>query len=68
MGQKNFALLVEITTQDEAEETEDDEEDNVVVARIDFDKNGEPIYLDPTDEEFDQVKEAYDKLMTETES
>jgi hypothetical protein len=28
------------------------DEDNAVVARIDFDAAGEPIYLDPTEEEF----------------
>jgi uncharacterized protein YrzB (UPF0473 family) len=66
LGQKNFALLVEISEEEESEN--DDEDDNLVVARIDFDQDGEPIYLDPTDEEFDQVKAAYDELMQESEA
>ena len=70
LGKKNFALLVGIQECDcedencEHQADEDDEED-VFIARIDFDKNGEPVYLDPTDEEFAEVKEAYDKLMDE---
>lgn len=53
---KNFAILVE----------DSDEEDNAVIARIDFDQAGEPIYLDPTDEEFTAVMAAYDRLMSDT--
>ncbi len=72
LGKKNFALLVEIPSEDAEEDidedTDEDADDNVVVARIDFDENGEPVYLDPTDEEFAMVKEAYDKLTEETES
>ena len=42
---------------------EEDEEENVIIARIEFDENGEEVYLAPTDEEFDEVKAAYEKLM-----
>ncbi|MCH3915135.1 MAG: DUF1292 domain-containing protein [Acidaminococcaceae bacterium] len=57
LDKKNFAILVEDC---------DSDEDNAVVARIDFDEAGEPIYLDPTEEEFAAVMDAYDKLMAET--
>jgi len=69
LERKNFALLVEITApEDETDQQEEDAEDNVIVARIDFDEDGEPIYLDPTEEEFAMVKEAYDKLMEESDA
>ena len=48
VGKKNFAILAQI---------------NVIIARIEFDENGEEVYLAPTDEEFDEVKAAYEKLM-----
>ena len=54
LGTKNFAILAE-----------DNDADNAVVARIDFDAAGEPIYLDPTEEEFTAVMDAYDKLRAE---
>ncbi len=56
LDNKNFAILVEDT---------DNEEDNAVVARIDFDKSGEPIYLDPTQEEFEAVMKAYEEIMAD---
>ena len=40
-----------------------DDEGNVIIARIEFDENGEEVYLVPTDEEIDEVKAAYEKLM-----
>ncbi|HEY3424082.1 MAG TPA: DUF1292 domain-containing protein, partial [Negativicutes bacterium] len=30
-------------------------------------ESGEEVYVDPTDEEFEQVREAYEELMTEEE-
>ena len=70
VGDKNFAILVGINEdeygcEDEAchcHEHDDDEEENVIIARIDFDENGEPVYLGPTDEEFEAVKAEYEKL------
>lgn len=41
------------------------EETDVFIARIDIDENGEEVYLDPTDEEFEEVRQAYEKLMEE---
>ncbi|MDR1702711.1 MAG: DUF1292 domain-containing protein, partial [Sporomusaceae bacterium] len=39
----------------------------VFIARVDLDENGEEIYTDPTDEEFEAVRAAYEKLMDEEE-
>ncbi|MCH3951140.1 MAG: DUF1292 domain-containing protein [Acidaminococcus sp.] len=61
---KNFALLVKAQADDEAAE---DDDDTVIIARMEFDENGEPLYLDPTDEEFEVVKKAYDAIMDEME-
>lgn len=80
VGKKNFAILAEIELEDggcECEdeachcheehdhEADDDEEENVIIARMDFDENSEVVYLAPTDEEFEEVKAAYEKLMEE---
>ena len=46
-------------------EHEEDEDPDVFIARVDFDEDGEPIYLDPTDEEFEAVKAVYDKMTAE---
>ena len=51
VGKKNFAILAQINLEDCECEDED------------FDENGEEVYLAPTDEEFDEVKAAYEKLM-----
>lgn len=74
--EKRFAILVPIDAEDE--EAEEDcecsdtgcgccEETDVFIARIDTDENGEEVYVDPTDEEFEQVLKAYDELMSEEE-
>lgn len=66
---KNFAMLVAIDACDCEEECdcehEEDEEPDVFIARVDFDEDGEPIYLDPTDQEFEAVKAIYDKMVSE---
>ena len=66
MGNKNFALLTQIPEEDEPDP--DEAEDNVIIARMDFDDNGEPVYLDPTDEEFDAVRRAYEEIMDEMDA
>ena len=66
VGKKNFAILAQINLEDcecededcHCHEHEEDEEENVIIARIEFDENGEEVYLAPTDEEFDEVKAA----------
>ncbi|MDO5596840.1 MAG: DUF1292 domain-containing protein [Acidaminococcus sp.] len=66
MDNKNFALLTQIPEEDDTDP--DEAEDNVIIARMDFDDNGEPVYLDPTDEEFDAVRRAYEEIMDEMDA
>lgn len=49
--------------EEEAEALEED--DAVMIARIEFDTDGEPVYVDPTDEEFEAVKKAYEEITQE---
>lgn len=73
VGNKNFAILVGVEMDDcECEEgchchehEHEDDDENVIIARIEFDENGEPIYLGPTDEEFEAVKAEYEKMWDE---
>ena len=65
MDSKNFALLTQIPENDD---TDPDDEDNVIIARVDFDENGDPVYLDPTDEEFEAVRKAYEEIMDEMDA
>ncbi len=68
VGGKNYAVLVQVddcacTEECHCHDAEDgDEEENVVIARVEFDENGEPVYLDPTDEEFAEAQAAYEQL------
>lgn len=55
----DFALLVGINVENE---TEFDPEENVILAKIVKDENGEDEYVDPTDEEFEAVQKAYDAI------
>lgn len=69
VGDKRFAILVPISI-DEEEECGcgcgcEEEETDVYIARIDQDENGEEIYVDPTDEEFEEVRKAYEDLLAE---
>jgi uncharacterized protein YrzB (UPF0473 family) len=73
VGDKNYAILVAMDEEDDCEcEHEEcgcgcDEDVDVYIARIDTDENGEEIYVDPTDEEFEQVRAAYEELMEDEE-
>ena len=78
VGDKNFAVLVGVDVEDCCEdpechchehehEAEEDDEENVIIARIDFDENGEPVYVGPTDEEFEAAKKAYAEMFPEEE-
>jgi len=60
---KQFAVLVQRYL--EEEDVDEDEEENVVVARMDFDENGEEVYFDPSDEEFATFMEYYEKMTAE---
>ena len=69
---KNFAVLVSIDD-DCCEDEECDchdhehEEDYCIIARIDFDENGEAVYVGPTDEEYEAVAALYDEMCAEEE-
>lgn len=65
MDGKNFALLTQIPEEDD---TDPEEEDNVIIAWVDFDDKGDPVYLDPTDEEFEAVRKAYEEIMDEMDA
>lgn len=73
VGDKRFAILVPIDVEEEGSEDscgcgcECGEETDVFIARIDVDENGEEIYVDPTDEEFEAVRQAYEELVFEDE-
>lgn len=69
VGDKKFALLVGIN-EDEEHDCECDcgcDDEDVFIARIELDENGEEVYVDPTDEEFEEVQKAYDELMADEE-
>lgn len=70
LGEKKFAILVPINIDEEEEcgcgcDCCDEEETDVFIARIDAGEDGEEVYVDPTDEEFEQVREAYEELLAE---
>ena len=71
IGDKKFAVLVSLEDECECEEDTCDcgceDEVDIFIARIDTNENGEEIYVDPTDEEFEQVRDAYENLMAEEE-
>ena len=51
----DFALLVGLNVENDESF---DEEENVIIAKIVKDENGEDEYVDPTDEEFGDAEEA----------
>jgi uncharacterized protein YrzB (UPF0473 family) len=72
VGEKRFAILVPFSIDedcgcDDSECDCESEETDVFIARIDVDEEGEEIYVDPTDEEFDQVSKAYEELVEDDE-
>ena len=76
VGDKQYAILIPIDEdQCEDEDCECDagcdcseDEVDVYIARIDTDENGEEVYVDPTDEEFEDVRKEYEKLMIDEEN
>ena len=70
---ENFALLVEV--KDEHEHCEGCggdcecgcEDDDVIIAKIVVNEDGEEEFIEPTDEEFEKVQEAYEKILDEEE-
>ncbi len=70
VGDQKYALLVGLHN-DEHEHgcgcgCEDGDED-VLIAKIVVDENGEEEYVEPTDEEFEAVQKAYNALVDEAE-
>lgn len=72
---ENFALLVEL--HDEHEHGEgchcghgcecDCENDDVIIAKIVTGADGQDEYIEPTDEEFEKVRAAYENFLDEEE-
>lgn len=56
---QDYALLVGLNVENDEDF---DEEENVIIAKIVKDENGEDEYVDLTDEEFDAVQKAYNEL------
>ena len=69
VGDQKYALLVGI------HEDEDDhgcgcgceDDEDVLIAKIVVNDEGEEEYIEPTDEEFEAVQKAYDALVEESE-
>ena len=74
VGDENFALLVEVHDHDHDHGhcdcgcDCDCEGDDVIIAKIVIGENGEEEYIEPTDEEFERVQEAYEKLLDEEDA
>ncbi len=54
---KQFAALVRIPAS-----AEDEEDPDIILARMETDESGEIAYVPPTDEEFDAVSEIYENM------
>jgi len=75
VGEDKYALLVGIHTEDEEEHDHEcgcgcgceEGDEDVIIAKIVVDENGEEEYIEPTDEEFELVQKAYDALLEEEE-
>lgn len=73
-GEKYALLVPACAGEEEGHDHEDggecccgDEEDAAFFAKIVLDEDGEETYIEPTDEEFEAVCAAYEKLMDEEE-
>ena len=71
VGEEKFALLVAVEPDGEEHIHDEDcdccESDDVIIAKIIVNADGEEVYVEPTDEEFDAVQDAYEKLMDDEE-
>ena len=66
IGEERFAVLIALTASSEEELESAEEGDEATIAKI-VTEYGEDIYTDPTDEEFDAVRRAYELLAEEEE-
>lgn len=55
---KIFSLLLEIC--------ENEDEAEAIIARVD-EEDGEPVYVEPTEEEFEAASKAFEELVAEDE-
>ena len=76
VGNENFAILVGIHDDEEEEEhhchcgecgDDCDCDEDVIIAKIVVNEDGEEEYVEPTDEEFEAVQRAYEELMYEAD-
>lgn len=67
IGDDRFAVLVALSASSEEELADAEEGDEATIAKIIVDEDGEDIYTDPTDEEFDEVRRAYELLEDDEE-
>lgn len=67
IGEDRFAVLIALTATSEDDIESAEEGDEATIAKIVTDDDGEDIYTDPTDEEFDAVRRAYELLEEEEE-
>ena len=69
VDEENFALLVEVKDEHEHGAGCDCgcEDDDVIIAKIVVNADGEEEYVEPSDEEFEKVQAAYEKLLDEEE-
>lgn len=66
---ENFALLVEVKD-DDCDCGDDCDcccDEDVIIAKIVINADGEEEFIEPTDEEFEKVQAAYEKLLDEEE-
>ena len=66
IGEERFAVLIALTASSEEELESAEEGDEATIAKI-VTEDGEDIYTDPTDEEFDDVRRAYEEMLEEEE-
>ena len=66
---ERYALLVAVDPDGEEHIHDEDcdccDSDDVIIAKIILNENGEEEYIEPTDEEFEKVQEAYEQMMDE---
>ena len=73
VGDEKYALLIEVDENGNVIHDEDgcdcgcEDDENVRIAKIIYNEDGEEEYIEPTDEEFERFQEAYEKLLDEEE-
>ena len=62
IGEDRFAVLIALAVSSEEDLENAEEGDEATIAKIVTDDSGEDIYTDPTDEEFETVRRAYELM------